>query len=152
MIELCISGVPGTGKSTVCEFLTEMGYKCNHLNDVADETGCIQEGEVDVDCLKERIPGEISIVESHYSHALDCRKVVILECDPGILEERLLKRGYSASKVQENIESQSSDIIYYESLELRPSGRIFRIDTTGLSPWEVARRITMIIEETSDQQ
>lgn len=145
MIRLCISGIPGTGKSTVCDALERMGYKCSHLNEISEKLGCNENGEVDVDCLQKKIQENLDVAESHYSHFLECSITVILECDPNIIRERLKAREYPESKISENIEVQECDIIYYEALERIPSGRIYRIDCTGYDPHEIAGRIDDIL-------
>lgn len=146
MIRLCLTGIPGTGKSTVCDILEKRGYSCSHLNEVSEKLGCRENGEVDIECLQERISGNLDIAEAHYSHLLDCRIAVILECDPVTVRKRLQERKYPESKIAENLDVQESGIIYYEALEKLPSGRIFRIDCTGADPHEVAGKIEAILK------
>lgn len=148
MIEVCITGIPGTGKSTACDILTLQGYKCMHLDSLSEELGCIDRGVVDVDCLNGKYSGSCDFAESHYSHMLNCRKVVILECSPDTLRNRIQDRGYSEAKIAENLESQDSDIIYQEALDRHPAGRIFRIAIDALSPEEVAARLESVLRST----
>lgn len=86
------------------------------------------------------------MAESHYSHFLDCRKIVILECEISVIEERLKKRGYPPVKIQENIEVQMSDLIYLEALEKMPSTRIARIDCSAISVIDAAAKIAGMLE------
>lgn len=145
MIRVCITGIPGTGKTSVCRILSNMEIDCRGLDAISDELECTHDGEVDVDCLNERLTVDFDVAESHYSHMLPCSKVVILECDDAVLVKRLADRKYSEGKILENLETQSADIIFYEALERHPSSKIFRINTTLLSKEEVAERILAIL-------
>lgn len=144
---ICISGVPGTGKSTVGALLSEMGLMVCDAASVAEEAGCISGEEVDIQCLQQR--GNFTgcdVLQSHFSHLVLCDKVVILETDPDMLSRRLEERGYSDQKVRENIDAQLSGTIYYESLDRLPAGRISRIDTTSDPPQSTARKIALLVE------
>ncbi len=91
---------------------------------------CVENNEMDMDCLRDRIKWEGKsgiIIEGHYSHLLPCEMVFILERDESETGKTLLQRGYSKEKVEENLDALRSDIIYQEALELLPSSRIQRI-------------------------
>lgn len=144
---ICLTGVPGTGKSTLGSILAEAGFKVCDAASVAIDSGCISGDEVDIQCLLQR--GDFSrcdIVQSHFSHLLSCEHIVILETDPDVLKKRLKDRGYSESKIMENTEAQISGTIYYESLDRVPSGRITRIDTTACSPESSADTVISIFQ------
>lgn len=145
MIRVAITGIPGTGKSTVCTVLKERGYNCIHLDSAALEKECIDGETVDVDCIRQRVDGNHDFAESHYAHYSACRSVVILHCETSVILQRLKQRGYSESKINENIDAQNSDIIYQEALDLIPSVRIHRIDTSLISPGEIADRLIEIL-------
>ncbi|KAA8923463.1 adenylate kinase family protein [Thermoplasma sp.] len=131
---ICISGIPGTGKSTVCSIIGNMGYLCVEGNTLAARYGCLSGDEVDVDCLSDGLlrDGFSGIVAAHYSHLLPCDIVVILEADEAVLRKRMAERAYPPEKIQENLDAQRSDIIYSESLDRLPATRIFRIRNTDL--------------------
>lgn len=141
MIRLCITGVPGTGKSTVCKLLNEMGFECHHLSSISERLGCVDNDIVDVDCLNAALKEDLSIAESHYSHLLNCNTVVILECETSVLRSRLKDRGYTEEKIAQNVEAQDSDVIFYETLERLPSTNIIKINTTHLEPEQVVARL-----------
>lgn len=145
MIEVCITGIPGTGKTSICDELRRMGYDCRHLDMLATELGCVNGESVDVDCLDSKFTENTSAVESHYSHFLHCRRVVLIECDQDVISERLKERGYSDEKIAENIEAQNSDVIYHEALDRVPATKITRLDSTGLTINEIAERIAGLI-------
>ncbi len=132
---ICISGIPGTGKSTICNLLNDLGYTCVEGNALAVKYGCLSGDEVDVDCLSDRMRSDNfkGIVAAHYAHLLPCNIVIILEADESALRQRMMDRGYSPEKIDENLDAQRSDTIYAESLERLPANRIFRIRNADLN-------------------
>lgn len=137
---ICISGIPKTGKTTVCKLLNQEGIKCESLDPIARDLGCLEDGEVDLDCLAAKLP-EKRVVESHYSHNLRCDYVIILKTDEETLEKRMLAAGYNSPKIAENLDAQRSDVILSEALDNVPRNRIFFFDTTDQSPEETADKI-----------
>lgn len=144
---ICITGVPGTGKTTISRILNDMGYRICDAAGIAGNSDCISGTDVDLDCLMER--GDFSDcdgVQSHFSHLLQCSVVFILEADEEELGQRMRDRGYTEEKISENIDAQRSDTIYYEALDRVPSNRIFRLKTTGTTPESVADNITQLLQ------
>lgn len=137
---ICITGVPKTGKTTICKLLSENGIQCNSLDDIATDLGCLQNGEVDVDCLSVKLPDK-RVVESHYSHLLKCDYVIVLRTDEAVLERRMKEAGYDASKIAENLDAQRSDVILSEAMESVPRNRIFFFETGNRDPKETTERI-----------
>ncbi len=91
----------------------------------------IKDREIEVSVL-ESIHINVDFVESHMSHLLpDTSGVIILECDEGILRERMKERRYSKAKIEENLEAQRSETIFSESLDKLPRNRILIIDATS---------------------
>lgn len=128
---ICLTGIPGTGKTTICKMLDEKGIRCVSADSIAEQLECKEGDEVDIDCLRSKmIPSDI-VVESHYSHLLKCDFIIILEAPESIIEERLAKRGYSEVKIRGNIDTQLSGSIYSEALDNLPATRIVRIDCSG---------------------
>ncbi len=93
--------------------LNYSGIQCASLNEVLKNTGIISDGIVDIDQLR-RLELKYDVVESHYSHMIHCKYVIIIKDDENILRKRMEQRGYGNEKINENIEAQRSDIIYYE--------------------------------------
>ncbi|QRF74922.1 putative kinase [Thermoplasmatales archaeon] len=143
---ICISGIPGTGKSTLCRKLNEIGIKCISANDEAARLDCISGDEVDVDLLRSRMD-RINIVEGHYSHLLDCDAVIILTAPEATIRKRLTERGYSEAKIDDNIESMLAGTIYYEALDRMPASRIFIIDTGSADENSVLTEAERIISQ-----
>ena len=124
---ICITGVPGTGKSTIRNMLTEDGIQCISLDHLARSSGCVDQDNVDIDCLSRKIDSRYRCVESHYSHLLECQLVIILTTREDQLVSRLSGRGYGQEKIDDNIGAQRAEVIYYEALEHLPASRIIRV-------------------------
>ncbi|AAT43961.1 AAA family ATPase [Picrophilus oshimae] len=77
---ICITGIPATGKTTICGMLNEHGIKCVSLNDVARDLNIIENEYIDIDELKKH-KIDADVIESHYSHLLNCDLVIILYND-----------------------------------------------------------------------
>ncbi|MHB1492751.1 MAG: AAA family ATPase [Thermoplasmataceae archaeon] len=145
---ICISGVPGSGKTFLSGKLSEMGFHVEDLNKLALENGCMEGDVVDVD----RLSGVISamhpdIVEAHYSHLLPCTAAIITGASFDVLQQRLLERGYPDSKIEENLEAAMSNTIFYEALDRLPLTRIMRVDTTNDIDEEKLNTISLFIKK-----
>lgn len=141
---ICITGVPGSGKSTVCGILREQGFDCRNVLDLEGANSCLEGDEMDIDCLREKaIPYTNTgiIVEGHYSHILQCSMIFILERGEDIVSEALKQRGYPHEKISSNIDAIRSDIIYQEALESAPAPRIHRIVVHEGNPGAAAETI-----------
>jgi len=141
---ICISGTPGTGKSSVLSAFSKMGYKCSELSDLS--LGCevgIENGEriIDVSCLK-KIYFD-GIVAGHLSHYMKCDTVIILRSHLKDLESRLKSRGYTKDKMMDNIEAEAIDLIGYEAEEMHP-GKVSEIVNDNLD--ETVNKVLQIIE------
>ncbi len=148
---IALTGTPGTGKTSTAEELRKMGYRVLSVNDLAEELGCIlgeEEGckVVDVDALAERVREVLEgrvVLEGHLSHLLSPDLIVVLRCNPIVLKERLEGKGWSEEKVLENVEAELIDSILVEALET--GKEVYEIDTTDLSPKEVAKIVDGIV-------
>ncbi|MCL5679169.1 MAG: AAA family ATPase [Candidatus Thermoplasmatota archaeon] len=141
---ICITGIPGTGKSTLCLNLNRNAATCRSANDEAQRLDCVSGDVVDIGRLRAAING-VSIIEGHYTHLLDCECAIILTASEETIRKRLLDRGYSREKVEENIGAMLSDSIYYEALDRLPAGRIFKVSTDGENEGAVLARVMEII-------
>ncbi len=138
-----LTGIPGTGKSSVADELGRRGYHVVRLVDtvgpyVTEEDPDRDTRVVDVDRWAGEFVPVDGIVEGHLAHFLPCEKTVILRCRPDVLRRRLEERGYKPEKVDENVEAEALDVILVEALEEQGPDGILEIDTTSRSPAECA--------------
>lgn len=156
-MRLALTGVPGTGKTTLARALAP---RCPvvHLGDLAAEAGLLGEQDaargsfvVDMDELAEALNARLDVspdarpvvVEGHYAHEMDVDAVVLLRCDPLVLVERLRARGWSEPKVRENVEAEALDVLAQEVLDTGlPAVEIdatrVPVDTLADEVWAIA--------------
>ena len=151
----CITGTPGTGKSTVGRLLAQRGLFVVEVGDLCRRHGIysyIENGEtlvIDEGKLSEFLSGylreiEEAVVVGHLSHHYpEPASVVVLRTRPDVLEERLRSKGWPRRKIEENVEAEALDIILAEALEMH-GGKVSEIDTTALSPGEVCERVIQV--------
>jgi len=151
-VRVAVTGTPGTGKTTATQRL-DTDLDIVHLNDVIQaedlytEVDEVRDSKVaDLDAVREWLDGrEDVLVESHLSHLLDADRVVVLRCAPGELERRLLDRGESSEKAEENAESEALDVILSEAVRDHGRSNVYEIDTTGRDPDAVADDIAAVL-------
>jgi len=125
---IAISGTPGTGKTRLAAELRTRGYEVLDLNDHIRKNGLLEEKDeardtycVDVDSLdfslEEYRTQDLIFIEGHISHCIECDMVIVLRCSPDVLAKRLAERGYSLSKVAENVQAEILDVILCEASE-----------------------------------
>ncbi len=141
---ICITGPPRSGKTTICNELSKAGIKCDSADMIAESLGCMGDGTVDIDCMKEKMRTLPRVLEGHYSHLLICSFVIILKVDMAVLEERMILSGYSREKIAENLDAAEIDVFHSEALDQLPSGRIVTCDLTGKS---VAESVTIVMNK-----
>jgi adenylate kinase len=167
-MRIALTGTPGTGKTTVARLLPYRVIDINAL--VRDglnlgtdpKRGCLEadmEGlalrlkEMDEDGYTDRDADrdadtvinrdDITILDGHFSHFF-ADWAIVLRLAPQVLRERLDERGYSERKIKENLEAEALDVILVEAVE--NCSRVDEIDTTGLSPNDVAGMVIKIIK------
>lgn len=151
-MRVAVTGTPGTGKTTATARL-DTDLNIVHLNDVIQAEDLYTEVDeardskvADLDAVREWLDArEDVLVESHLSHLLDADRVVVLRCAPGELERRLLDRGESSEKAEENAESEALDVILSESVRDHGRSNVYEIDTTGRDPDAVADDIAAVL-------
>ena len=166
---IALTGTPGTGKTTVCEFIKEHSkyrekYRIIDLHKlIFDEkiyTGRDEARDTyiaDMERLRERVAelikqtpvGMDTIIEGHISHYLPADVIIVLRAAPVALRKRLGKRReYSFKKVKENSDAEALDVILVESTEV--CDRVFEINTTDMNLVSVVRSVDEIIEYLKD--
>ncbi|MFH5798540.1 adenylate kinase family protein [Haladaptatus sp. CMAA 1911] len=155
-MRVAVTGTPGTGKTTATG-LVESDLETVHLNDAIREEelhdGTDEErGSLyaNFDAIREWLDergdgGDGLLLDSHLAHHFDAEKVVVLRCQPEQLRERLLERGETAAKADENAESEALDVILSESVAEHGAESVYEIDTTDRTPEAVASDIEAVI-------
>lgn len=160
-MRLALTGVPGTGKTTIAEALAREGVRVVHLNDFARAAGLLTEMDpergsyvVDMDDLAERLNGVLGdeegpvVVEGHFAHEMDVDAAVLLRLDPLALLERLRARGWPEAKVRENVEAEALDVLAQEVLDAGLPA--VEIDATGRSVEALAEEVRTIADTSPE--
>lgn len=138
---ICITGSPGSGKSTVAAVRRSMGFTVHNVLDLPGSMECVSHGEADIECLRavaDRFCNHGDFIEGHYSHLLNCDFVIVLDRNEEHVRSELASRGYDNSKIMENLDAMRCDLYFSESLELLPRSRIKRVSVTEGSPESTA--------------
>ncbi len=138
-MKLCITGTPGTGKTTISKKLSKiLGWKLIGLNDAAEELDAYL-GEdterkakiLDMVKINDHLANveEDVIIEGHTAHEVDCDVVIVLRCNPNVLEKRLKKRyPDKPEKVKENLDAEILGVITSEAVE--KNDQVYEVDTS----------------------
>ncbi len=128
-----ISGTPTVGKTTISEKLAlKLNAKLIKINDFVFENNLTLGKDadkgyevIDIDKLDIALSNELEnyegtvIVEGHVSHLCNnCDKIIVLRANPDILKERLINRGYSQSKIRENLEAEALGVCSVEAFDI----------------------------------
>ena len=150
MANYALTGTPGTGKTSLKKHLNKKIISLSEYYEQASE-GKTDNGEwiVDIEKLDNIFEdSDCNFFEGNFSHKLDkIDKVIVLRCDPQILEKRLESRNYSKNKVRENLEAEAIGLIYSEAIEIIDKTNVFQIDNSTRKPQETAIIIEKYIND-----
>ena len=146
---VALTGVPGTGKSTVAAHLAP-GIRSVEVGDLAVTWGLARRSagalSVDVERMRRRFrrtPPRVDLVVGHLAHLLPVRDVIVLRCHPEELRTRLERsRRGSPRERRENYVAEALDVVLVEAV--RPGRRLWEVDTTHRSPGAVAREVRRV--------
>jgi adenylate kinase len=150
MKTICITGTPGTGKSTLAVKLSnKLGYPVLDVKnfikkkklaksydkkrkcDIVDEKLLSKEILNELKEVKKEHNPEGIIIDSHMSHYLPKSKVtlcIVTKASLKVISNRLKKRRYNKQKIKDNLEAEIFDTCYEEAKQLKHT--ILVIDTT----------------------
>ena len=161
---IIVTGVPGTGKTTVSKMLSErVGgvhidlselVKKEKLHSHFDEER--QTLVVDLEKLENKIELLASktekqvILDGHLAQIAVSSGLVsyafVLRRAPWELERVLKMRGWPSEKVLENVEAELIDVVLVETLENIDENKVCEVDTTGMTSEETVTRILEVME------
>lgn len=152
-MRIAVTGTPGTGKTTATRRLEgRADYEIVHLNDVVESESLYTDVDDERDSLIADLDGlerfladrDDVLFESHLAHHLPADRIVVLRCEPSILEKRLRDRGETDAKARENAESEALDVILSEAVERYGLESIYEIETTNREPEAIADAIDAV--------
>lgn len=153
-MRVAVTGTPGVGKTTATG-LVDTPLDVVYLNDLVRTEGLTSGTDeerdsliVDLGAVADRLADRDDVlVESHLAHHLDVDRVIVLRCRPDVLESRLLERGETVAKADENAEAEALDVILSEAVDRHGLESVYEIDTTDRTPESVAADIEAVLED-----
>ncbi len=158
---IAISGTPGVGKSTISRRISErLGIPWIDLSDAVIRNRLYVEFDdvrasyiIDEDRVRaylEKLYREQGpfVLDSHYAeiaprHLLEI--IVVVRLSPLELIERLVNKGWSCSKVAENVEAELLSICTRNAIEEHGDEMVVEVDATGKSVGEIVNEILSIV-------
>ncbi|MFQ5951535.1 MAG: adenylate kinase family protein [Candidatus Geothermarchaeales archaeon] len=147
MDTICVTGTPGTGKTTFSRKLArKLDLAYVDLNTLLLEETCTEGYDDDRETyvldlekgrrlLRERLTSASHVAESHIAHLvvpIDLTSVCfVLRCSPYELKERLVDKGFSGQKLRENLEAEILGVISAEAIEAYGREKVCEFDTSG---------------------
>ncbi|MDD5416914.1 MAG: adenylate kinase family protein [Candidatus Aenigmarchaeota archaeon] len=150
-MRIAITGTPGVGKTLLSKKLAKMikydvielnkEIKKNKLYDSYDKKRkCLVVDIKKVDRYLKKIKLKNMIIDSHLSHYLKNNDIVIvLRCEPKMLEKRLRKKRWNKEKVRENLEAEYINLIIWEARQSNKN--VYDVDTTKGKPLNTLKQI-----------
>lgn len=154
-----ITGTPGVGKKTIAPLVAKaLDIACVSLNELANDfkvrKAGSDEAEVDTAALKRKIEEGLTEVSVIYGHLLPyviprrmASSVAVLRCDPAILKNRLVARGYPSRKIVDNVEAELIGLVSAESFREFGSEKTFEVDTSSMTPFKTADEVLSAIRD-----
>jgi adenylate kinase len=162
---ILITGTPAVGKTTTAKALAaKLQAEYINLTDFAkthnltlgkDKERCTV--VIDEEKMQQKL-GEIIdasqnsniIIDGHYAAAVTPKdhvaNVFVLRRNPKELKTFMEKRGYSGSKMWENLQAEIIDVCLGEAVEVF-AGRVCELDVTGKTVEEIVKDIMDVLEK-----
>jgi adenylate kinase len=163
---ILITGTPSVGKTTTAQLLaekleglyidlTELALKesLTKGKDRKRNTTIINEtamrkalGKIIDETLRTTI-----IIDGHYAPNVtppeQSTLIFVLRRDPSDLREIMKKRGYTESKILENLQAEILDVCLVEALNIKSEAKTCEIDATHKVPEQIVKEILRIIAD-----
>ena len=161
-IRLVVTGNPGVGKHTSSRIIAEkLGAEILDINKVAIDNGAIAQKtdrglDVDLDKLKKLISKAMLskkdlVIVGHLAPYVvkraDIGMSAVLRRSPYALQETLEARGYTYSKVLENVSSEILGVSMYDAIKAFGKPKVAEFDTTGKTPEQTASEIIRTLKK-----
>jgi len=141
---LLITGTPCTGKTFVAKKIAQLlNGRFVDVNKLIREKKLFvkkrgeKEKTVKLKALERVLKKILSkeknvVVESHLlcEMRLPCDKIIVLRCEPGVLEKRLKKRKYPQWKMKENVLAETLDYCLVKTEENYQKSKVLQVDNT----------------------
>ncbi|MHA2204043.1 MAG: adenylate kinase family protein [Candidatus Hodarchaeales archaeon] len=158
---LYITGVTGTGKTSVAKKLTEqlsldylevntlvlekgfyLGYDINRDSVIIDDELLISQIEsILTDKKRLCLVGGIIPLKKRFN------LIIVLRCGVNILKQRLISRNYPKAKIESNVEAEIMNVVYYEAIELFSDQKVVEVNNDDFSIDETCNQIISIIRQ-----
>ena len=164
MVIIIITGTPGTGKSTVANYIAakfkfikiniKQIIRTHNLSECYDnkrKCNVVDEKKFAKAMEKEIVEnkGKNILLDSHLSHYISPKKVdlcIVCNCDISVLNVRLKKRRYNKEKIRENLDCEIFDVCYNEALEF--GHNVIKLNTTkGINKQELNSIISSLTKK-----
>jgi adenylate kinase len=165
---ILITGTPCVGKTSAARLLeakldalyinlTDLALR-EHLTQGRDEsrdTVIVNESKMRkrIRELIEKTDKENVVVDGHYAVNVVPKNlmtlVFVLRRDPVELREFMKRRGFSESKIMENLASEILDVCLVDAINAVGDGRICELDVTGKSEEEIVRAMLETISDSN---
>ncbi len=143
-MRLLVTGTPGVGKTTATKALAKLLHaSLVDVNALVEKKKLYErkpgesEKTVKLGALKRALEkilktGKNVVVESHLlcEMRLPCDKIIVLRCNPLVLEKRLRTRGYPLWKIRDNVLSETLDYCLIKALKNYGERKVQQIDFT----------------------
>jgi adenylate kinase len=164
---ILITGTPSVGKTTVATALAaKLGAEYINLTDYAKQNNLIIEEDtercttvINEDAMQESLSQTIDntqnntiIIDGHYAAAVVVPDqhvhVFVLRRNPVELKQFMEKRGYTGTKLWENLQAEIIDVCLGEAVQYH-AGRVCELDATGKTTEQVVEEIVDVLEKRS---
>jgi adenylate kinase len=162
---ILITGTPAVGKTTTAkalaaklnaEYINLTDFAKTHnltLGEDTERDTLIVDDENFQQTLTEAIdasPNQTIIVDGHYAAAVTPREYVpqvfVLRRNPKELKVLMEQKGYTGTKMWENLQAEIIDVCLGEAVEVH-AGRVCELDVTGKTTEEIVEDIVAVLEK-----